>query len=193
MRLLVDVDNVLADFGSEFERVLRDRGAYIPTKLKSSYYLEEAYSLPRAVVAAAIRDMDASKIPIVKGAKDFIDRALTLEYNVYFVTSYPAVEGLPVYGWRDKRDEWLQEHFGELGKNVVHTGHKYLCDGDVFIDDKPSNVFTWAKHHRDKRALLWSQFHNLKESLPLLPKLFRVGSFSAAEMHLVMEKSHAEG
>lgn len=65
----------------------------------------------------------------------------------------------PIHGatWCFERWEWLWEHFGIPAKSVTHTHEKHKFDGDVFVDDKPSNIERWAQHHPTGDALLWHQ------------------------------------
>ncbi len=63
-----------------------------------------------------------------------------------------------------EREQWLEANFGFHHKQIVHTSAKYLCKGDVLIDDKPDNLILWAAEHPDGLALLWNQSYNNKET-----------------------------
>ena len=84
---------------------------------------------------------------------------LIARHEVYFVTAYMHSSSTWVYD----RDRWLHEHFGVNYSRVVHTKAKHLVVGDVFVDDKPSNVAAWAEAHPSGKALLFDRGYNRAE------------------------------
>jgi len=48
--------------------------------------------------------------------------------------------------WDLARREWLIKHFGAKGReDIIITARKDVIYGDLFIDDKPSNVLEWKR------------------------------------------------
>lgn len=54
-----------------------------------------------------------------------------------------------------ERIMWLMDEFGFNRENIILSGKKYLIDGWMLIDDKPSNVEKWLQHHPDGVGVLW--------------------------------------
>lgn len=74
--------------------------------------------------------------------------------DVHIVTS-------PMFGetWCSERWKWLHDYFGIKSREVTHTHAKELFFGDVFVDDKPTNVDKWVARHYDSHGLLWHQWY----------------------------------
>lgn len=161
-RILLDVDGVLADFITTYLHALaavtgsyRHPAEVINWEIGKSLGLSE--DTQRKVSTLLRKEGVASSMPVYPGAIEGVKK-LTLVAEVYFVTS-PFTSPT----WTYDRDQWLDRHFGAVGKNVVHTAHKHLISGDVLVDDKPVNVRAWAKAWPLGTPVLWSQPYNERE------------------------------
>ena len=170
-RFLCDVDGVLADFTSAALAIVEGlTGEKPPHDARQEWDLFRSY--PRGIREAAYERMRQPEfcrnLEPYDGALEGLDRVSKVA-DVYFVTS-------PLGGphWTHEREEWLMRHLGYSARYVVHTSAKHLCIGDVFLDDKPDNVVTWAAHHPGKAALLWPAPHNAQTRDVAIPGVRRV-------------------
>lgn len=62
--------------------------------------------------------------------------------------------------WQSEREEWLRRHFGIQPRDVIHTHHKDLVRGDIFVDDRDDHVNRWQRAHVYGQAILWPAPHN---------------------------------
>jgi hypothetical protein len=79
-------------------------------------------------------------LPVMPGAVEGLAPIAELA-DIYVVTT--PFEGGET--WMSERNEWVSKHFPYV-KGVVHTSEKRLVHGNVFVDDKRSNVQAWLKH-----------------------------------------------
>ena len=135
MIILIDCDGIVAD---------------CVTTAGLSHKTITSYDNP-AIIAALTRPNFALDMFEYEGARQGIYDLVEAGHNVVFVTApYPENDT-----WAHDREIWLEERFP--GFPVVHTKHKYLIDGDVFIDDSPANVQRWQDCHQDGYAVLWAR------------------------------------
>lgn len=158
-RFLCDVDGVLADFVTPALKVVeRVTGRPAPADAHEDWDLFRSY--PEEVQEVFFREFKRKgwclSLPVYCEALDGIRHILEIA-DVYFVTS-------PMNGpyWTHEREQWLAGHFGVNRNRIVHTNAKYLCVGDVFLDDKPEHVIEWSAHHPEACAVLWDQPYNRK-------------------------------
>jgi 5'(3')-deoxyribonucleotidase len=169
-RVLLDCDGVLADFLtpafailnrlSGLNRKMDELKEWDIFSLFSRTYEDQFYqecSQPGFCVG----------LQVLPGMVEFVEKLHEIA-NVYVVTSSMNVkikgpEKRPAWHktWAHEREHWLEEHFGILPKRVIHTSEKYVCIGDVLIDDKPQNIVEWERAHGPKGiGLLWGTSYN---------------------------------
>lgn len=165
-RLLLDVDGVLADFIQLFlDALLESCGIKKKREDVTDWNIHTALGLDRKQTEATYSLLRmpgrAYSMRVYPGVVEAVQKLTTIA-DVYFVTSS---FGSPT--WDYDRTQWLAQHFGaEQGKKVAYTMSgfpKYICSGDVFVDDKPANVNSWGKHNPNGVPVLWSQPYNSKE------------------------------
>jgi len=184
MRILVDVDDVLADMLIVFEQHLSAMGVEIkpPHERPGTFELESEYGITTAMKKAVFRCIDISTLPAFPDAIDFI-YSVTRRHEVYFVTSY--IEGIPL--WKHHREKWLREHFQSLSTRVVHTKHKHLISGDVLIDDCLRNVFGWLQEHPTGTAFVppksWNRYIH-REGGDIHKRIIRTNSWADIEQEI---------
>lgn len=157
-RVLLDVDGVLADFLEASLTVIKNLSGktYTIDDFKTWDLFE---TVPRAFEQpfydAVNRPGWCRALQVYPGAIEGV-RALRQVSDLYVVTS--PLNHVPT--WTHEREAWLHEHFGIPHKQVVHTSAKYLCLGDLLIDDRPANIEKWEAEHPNGRGLLWDQPYN---------------------------------
>lgn len=141
MRVLVDADGVLADWGAEYDRRLGWYGTattgQIPrTADQQQWNLLEGRTAReqdaiRKIMAAPYfyRDLD-----LIEGAKESLEAALAAGHDVRIVSTPDPTN--PTCA-SDKL-AWVAECLGpEWVKRLILTADKTLIRGDILIDDKP--------------------------------------------------------
>lgn len=160
--LLLDVDGILANFiDPALEEVAALTGLRHHHDEVTQWDIMECLGIPDDVAEAAYARMKregfCASLPVYPGAQEGVEMLRSV-CNLYIVTS-------PLGGahWAHEREMWLWEHFRIPGKTVISTSAKYKCVGDVFVDDKSSNLEKWsAKHPRDC-AVRWSVRSNSQD------------------------------
>lgn len=177
--VLVDVDDVLADFYTSALRIVGEiLGCDVTAGPRTTWDIIDAFGFTDAQTAAFKQAVGrsafcASLVPY-PGAREGIARLREIA-DVYAVTA-------PFHSlhWVSERDWWLAEHFGFTRKQIVHTDAKYLVTGDVFIDDKPDHIRRWAARHTGA-AVLWAQPYNVDAfaagKFEFIGRVYRTGSW----------------
>ena len=158
-RVLLDVDGVLADFlPPSLDFLRQEHGAdHDPHTFPTWDLFETVDSRLRGAMETHWAQPGwCRSIPVMEGAQDGV-RALREVAYVYFVTA--QMIHAPYWMW--ERVQWLKEHFAAEDRHIVLTLAKYLIEGDVLVDDKPSNVCAWAAARPTKHGVLWTQPSNL--------------------------------
>ena len=139
MLVLVDQDNVLADFDAAFRAHWRDRYPDLPcVEPAARRAFNPVDDLPREYREAGIELYSSSgffqSIPPIAGAYSALHSMLELGWNVRICTS-------PIARYRHciaEKFSWVEEHLGvEWVRRIVLTSDKTLVHGDWLVDDKP--------------------------------------------------------
>ena len=163
-RVLLDVDGVLAGFASAYLDVIREvTGRTYGLNEITAFDIGASLGLTKDEASACKRWLGASRgwceaIPVLDGAQAGV-AALQSIADVYIVTS----PWNSCATWTHEREAWLKRHFDIPHSRVVHTSAKWLCRGDLIVDDKASAVEQWQAEHPTGRGVLWSTPHNQLE------------------------------
>lgn len=169
--ILLDVDEVLADFESPYLRIVNEvAGLNIRPEDRTEW--EVLATVPEefheAIRERAQEEGFCRNLAILPGAQDAVEKLRAIG-QVYAVTS--PWDGHKTWCW--ERTEWLKEHLGFKKTEVLHVSAKQIIRGNVFIDDRPDNLTEWAKFSRiNCLALLWDRPFNRSNR-----DLMRVGSW----------------
>lgn len=183
MRILVDMDGVIADFEGSFINLWKQqhpRQAYIALEERNTFYLLHQY--PRELQPLALEIISAPGfyrgLAVIPGAVEALREMAATGIDVRICSS-------PARDYRNcvlEKYEWVDEHLGpEWIERVILTEDKTLIRGDILIDDRPevpgSDTPTWEHvlfdqpYNRaviDKRRLTWKNWKTvLKEVLPV--------------------------
>lgn len=155
MRILLDCDGVLADFVGP---VLRESGAVLRPEdidrwdlfsLMQPDVRERAFEILRKPEFWRAQ-------PLIPGAAEGVEQLRAGGHEIYFVTS-PWKD---CAGWGKARRAWLEEHFDVDPDHVVITASKWLCVGDLLVDDSFSNIEAFAREHGAHRVRLFDAPYN---------------------------------
>lgn len=140
MRVLVDMDGVIADWGRAYGESLDTFGADaadIPRHAdQRSFNLNEGRTdRERAIIAAVMIEPGFyARLDPIDGAKQALNQMVEDGHDVRIVTS-PWVSNPTCAS--DKLN-WIVRYYGShWGSRVVITTDKTLVQGDILIDDKP--------------------------------------------------------
>ncbi|MFK8162596.1 MAG: 5'(3')-deoxyribonucleotidase [Lewinella sp.] len=139
MRIIIDMDEVMADNFPSFYRAAEERFGIVVGP--EDHLGKKVYDLPGL---AEVRNVLYEKghfrhLPVIENAVEVI-RELYEHYEVYIVTTATEFR----YSFLDKY-EWLEEHFPFIHHSrIVFCGDKSIVHGDFMIDDKAKNLSTFT-------------------------------------------------
>jgi len=181
MRILIDMDGVIADFDQEFLQRWRDRHAdkfYIPVEERTVFYVKDEYPEELKPLVAEIllessffRDM----LP-VPGAQEALTEMRDMGLEVFICSSPLSTYNHCVL----EKYEWVEKHLGPAWtKQVILTKDKTIIKGNFLIDDKPSitgaqdppeweHILYDRPYNREtnKRRITWDNWRNILLSPP---------------------------
>lgn len=174
MRILVDMDAVIAHWGAEFDRSLDSFGseaAEIPrTKDQPQWDLKAGRTSREKVIIEAIMTEPGfyRRLDPIVGAKQALKSALAAGHDVRIVSA-PYISNPTCAS--DKID-WIVRHYGShWASRLILTNDKTVIHGDILIDDKPlitgsaepswTHVvfgdYTYNQHSRQPRLSFWNE------------------------------------
>ncbi|MFH1065362.1 MAG: 5'-3'-deoxyribonucleotidase [Nanoarchaeota archaeon] len=177
MRILVDMDDVLAATCKRFEEIWHEKHPdliCIPAEEQKHFYFTQCYPAEYAPLIEEIRISPGLFISLkpIEGGLEAITEMKTAGHEVFICTS-------PLTYYHNcvlEKYQWIDRHFGTAWiKRIILTQDKTVVSGDILIDDKPeihgTAVPSWEhvlydqpynRHITDKRRLTWK---NWKEVL----------------------------
>jgi 5'(3')-deoxyribonucleotidase len=167
LRILLDVDGVLADFTSAaLDIVAKVCGRRYALADVARFDICDAFGLPKAsrrlVMGTIARTPGfVSSMEPLPGALEGVAKLRAMADVYILTTPWP---GSPT--WEHERREWLAHHFKIEHKHVLQGDPKFLVDGDVFVDDRSGNVRAWLAERPMKCGVLWGTRHNTDEAVP---------------------------
>jgi 5'(3')-deoxyribonucleotidase len=152
-RMLVDVDEVLADFQTPMFEALYE--LYGRRASPDDCEVWDCFTLmtpneKKGVFAIIEKPGWCASLKPKEGAIEGIQR-LREFVDIYAVTSHFPTSRT----WVHERDAWLIEHFGFERPFIVHTSSKFIISGDAFLDDNPGHVKAWQAANPNGLAMLW--------------------------------------
>lgn len=175
MEILMDCDGVAADFSRAICKPISEATGvrHNPETITSYHYIDTLPADARKYVTEAILSPGFCRnIPVFPDAQLGIS-ALAQVANVTWVTS-PWKSPT----WMSERLQWIAEHFGTVGKNVIFTSPATLkakAEGDLMVDDVQDTLVRWLKVHPGV-GVLWEQPHNRADRIEH-PRIVRTGDW----------------
>lgn len=152
MRLLLDVDGVVADLMDGFERFFLNRtGELLRPNLSVTHRISHSpahaelharYDLDQQLTDfLALPNVYHDYVELVPGAKESIDSLYRAGHEIGFVTAtlWTAPES---YG---SKMRWLDELFPEIPMLSVGSGEKHWVTGDYAVDDRYDTCLRWSQ------------------------------------------------
>lgn len=139
MIILVDMDDVIADFDGEFLRRWRERHPekfYVPIDKRKMFYARDEY--PKELVPL-IKEVYTEagfirSLPEIEGSVKAVNKIAEKGHDVFICTS-------PLMQYKNcvrEKYEWIEEHLGyDWTLKMILTRDKTLISGSIIIDDKP--------------------------------------------------------
>jgi 5'-nucleotidase len=176
MRILVDMDGVLADFESAFltdwQRQHPEK-AFVPLDARTTFYLNEQYpqELREFVFSIYCAPKFFRQLAPIPGGAQALTEMQRLGYEVFICTSPLEIYENCVL----EKFQWVDEHLGHSWiRQLVLTSDKTLVRADILIDDKPviSGVETpnwehilydqpYNRSDTTKRRLTWQNWKSV--------------------------------
>ena len=179
-RVFLDVDGVLADFLTASIPILNDLTGktWVEGDFKTWDIFETVPKLFEQIFFDAVNKVGwCRSLPAYEAA--LIGVPPLVESTDLFIVTSP-MNHVPT--WTYEREGWLHEHFGIHHKRVVHTSAKFLCIGDVLVDDRPSNIEAWEAEHPGGLGLLWDQPYNRTSTAGVRVSTWKQVQFVASMM-----------
>lgn len=139
MRILVDMDGVIADFDGEFLKRWRERHPdkfFIPLEERTTFYVKDQYpeELKPLVAEILLEPGFFREIMPMDGAREALLEMERLGLELFICSS-------PLSAYRNcvlEKYEWVEKFLGaDWVKRLILTKDKTLVKADYLIDDKP--------------------------------------------------------
>lgn len=164
MRILVDMDGVIADFNNGFRKIWSNEFRYLPsfnvTKQKN-FYLDKEIGNGRfkdEVWSVINRKGFFLNLPEVHGAIEGLTK-LQEKYEVFICTSPMVTHDYCA----SEKYQWINKHLGkDWAERTILTKDKTIVKADFLIDDKFTIDETKANWKLIVFETAYSRYHNVK-------------------------------
>ncbi|MCX7832602.1 MAG: 5'-3'-deoxyribonucleotidase [Ignavibacteria bacterium] len=176
MIILVDLDDVLADFDGGFYKEWKRRHPdkfIVPPDKRTKFYLREEMpdEYKDLITEIIITEGFIESLPEIEGGKQAIYQMEEMGYNVFICTS-------PFRNYKycvTEKYKWVEIHLGKDWVNkLILTNDKTLVNGNYLIDDKPEITGcviprwehilydrSYNRHIKEKRRLNWNNWKEI--------------------------------
>ena len=169
--VLVDMDNVIADFDGAVEQEL---GVNLKLDSRTSFYMEDAYpELREAIIEIYSKNSFFLNMSPILGSLEALTEMEKLGHLVFICTS-PLTRNP---NCASDKLAWVMKHLGRAWVDRLIIGKdKTVIRGNILIDDRPEvtglvvpsweHVFfdrSWNRDVKGKRRLTWDNWREILE------------------------------
>lgn len=151
--ILLDADGVFVDFVKGFLAVVKQvTGKDFTADQITEFDIPKSLGLTReesSAVYSRIQPGFCRNLDPIPGAVEAVQR-LALDNEIFIVTS--PLKALKT--WASEREEWIAEHLKFSTKQIISTSAKRKVRGDIFVDDRAENCFSWNEENFGP-AVIW--------------------------------------
>ncbi|XP_013404549.1 5'(3')-deoxyribonucleotidase, mitochondrial-like [Lingula anatina] len=174
LRVLVDMDCVLADFEGSLLKKWKERypnEPHIALEERRGFYVTKQYGDIREDLKSKIIEVLSSEgffreLPPIEGAIDAIKEISSMEGVEVFICTAPLKE---YQHCAVEKYEWIEKYFGrDWLARVILTRDKTVISADLLIDDRTD--ITGAEKNPSWRQVVFTACHNKHTPSNLLPK-----------------------
>lgn len=169
LRFVLDADGFLRDFVFGALVIVEEvTGKKFTHADVTAFNFTKALGLSEEESRAVMRTITQRRgfvtgLPPYPGARQGVRRLRELGEVVCVTTPWDGPSGKNPW-WEAESEAWLALH---VGIDVVHHAEdKTAYEGDVFVDDRSSNVRDWLARWSDRTAVFWRTPHNTSEAVP---------------------------
>ncbi|XP_005339534.3 5'(3')-deoxyribonucleotidase, mitochondrial isoform X3 [Ictidomys tridecemlineatus] len=180
LRVLVDMDGVLADFEGGFLKKFRARFPDLPfiaLEDRRGFWVSEQYGLLRPGLSEKAISIWETKnfffeLEPLPGAVQAVKQMASLQNTDVFICTSP----IKMFKYCPyEKYAWVEKHFGpDFLEQIVLTRDKTVVSADILIDDRPD--ITGAEPHPTWEHVLFTSCHN--QHLQLQPPHRRLLSWA---------------
>lgn len=159
-RLLLDIDGVVANFLEPCLKIVNDimGSTYTHDDVKQWDFMRGQFGMTQQQIDEVYKRMYVEgfciNIPLYKGAKEGVTALQEI------ADIYPVTASLGGPWWAFEREKWLLAHLGFPPTRVVSTTMKFLCNGDILVDDRTQNCADWQTEYPYGVAIRWERPNN---------------------------------
>lgn len=142
---LFDLDSITVDMTPTWLRKYYEKtGDTLTLDKQTSWGFSELVKYPKELDKILTKNHFFYNLPPMPGATKYIPKLIEKGVNVVFLTQLPRKSD---YAAKDKR-KWIEKYIkGFDMRNIIFAHQKYLVAGDLFFDDNPIHLTTWATHN----------------------------------------------
>lgn len=154
MRILIDVDGVLALLHEKCQRVwLEETGNVFTPDMQTHFKFADNNHFGQFFDECLDRPGFMRDLEVAPGAVDFVTMIHNLGLEIWIVTAVRDCAQID-------RTAWVREHFPFIPwSRIICTFKKEAIEGEIILDDGVHNLEVGDRRLR----LLWDQFHNQAE------------------------------
>lgn len=163
LEILFDVDDVIVDFADAFIKFVAEHGVTCTKNDLTDHDFFKAINRLDLEIPWRKRIEQGGYVSSLKPLPGALENIKSLQKNhdVYACTAPSHVNN-----WMFERMEWLITHAGISHKMQHHTHAKFAVGGDVFVDDRTSNLKKYVDRNPNTMLILFDQPSNRHDNDP---------------------------
>lgn len=159
-RIVLDLDGVVVDFFQKLITVYNKRFPDDELTLEDINCELEQLGPERASRLIDLFNEPGwfTNLRPLPGAINIVSHYASAGYSILICTAPARTANDHINGnSAAEKFEWIQKHLPAWGHQIVITRNKEHIDGDIFVDDTPSQIIKWCNTHPDGIGVLVDQ------------------------------------